>query len=54
MDLYEGKFPRLLEQMGIARERCRFDYVSVGEGEKFAQVITEIVETVRSLGPLSI
>jgi len=45
---------RVLEQMGIDRERCRFDFVSAGEGEKFAQVITEIVEAVRHLGPLSI
>ncbi|MBI2353467.1 MAG: hydrogenase iron-sulfur subunit [Deltaproteobacteria bacterium] len=45
---------RILEQMGIVRERCRFDYVSAGEGEKYVQVITEMVETVTNLGPLSI
>lgn len=45
---------RILEQMGIVRERCRFDYVSAGEGEKYVQVITDMVETVRHLGPLSI
>lgn len=45
---------RILEQMGIVRERCRFDYVSAGEGEKYVQVITEMVATVRQLGPLSV
>lgn len=43
---------RILEQMGISSERCRFDYVSAGEGEKFVQVINDIVEAVRNLGPL--
>ena len=44
---------RVLEQMGIGRERCRFDYVSAGEGEKYVQLITEMVESVRRLGPLN-
>jgi F420-non-reducing hydrogenase iron-sulfur subunit len=42
----------LLGQFGIAEARCRFDYVSAGEGEKFVQVVTETVEAVRALGPL--
>jgi len=45
---------RLLEQMGIERERCRFDYVSAGEGEKYVHVITEMVATVRELGKLTL
>jgi F420-non-reducing hydrogenase iron-sulfur subunit len=43
----------MLEQFGIARERYRFDYVSASEGEKYAQVVTEMVEAVRALGPLN-
>lgn len=43
---------QLLRQFGIEEERCRFDYVSAGEGEKFVRVITEMVETIRNLGPL--
>ena len=43
---------RLLEQFGIEKERCTFDYVSAAEGEKFARVIAEMVSTVQSLGPL--
>lgn len=42
----------MLEQLGVEKERCRLDYVSAGEGEKFSRVIGEIVEAVRALGPL--
>jgi F420-non-reducing hydrogenase iron-sulfur subunit len=42
----------LLQQFGIEEARCRFDYVSAGEGEKFAAVVTEMTEAIRALGPL--
>jgi F420-non-reducing hydrogenase iron-sulfur subunit len=42
---------RLLEQLGIEKERFRMDYVSAGEGEKFVTVITSMVESIRQLGP---
>jgi len=42
----------VLEQLGVEKERCRLDYVSAGEGEKFNRVIGEMVEVVRALGPL--
>ena len=42
----------MLEQLGVEKERCRLDYVSAGEGEKFNRVIAEMVESVRMLGPL--
>jgi len=42
----------LLRQFGVEEARCRFDYVSAGEGEKFAAVVREMVEELRSLGPL--
>lgn len=45
---------RVLEQLGVERERCRFDYVSAGEGEKFAQLVTDMVQSLRRLGPLQI
>ena len=44
---------RYLEQFGIAKERCRLDFVSAGEGEKFVKVVTETVETLKNLGPLA-
>ena len=43
----------ILEQLGVEKERCRLDYVSAGEGEKFSRIIREMVESVRTLGPLS-
>ena len=45
---------RLLKQFGIAEERCCFDYVSAGEGDRFVSVINETVEAVKKLGPLII
>jgi F420-non-reducing hydrogenase iron-sulfur subunit len=42
----------LLEQFGIEPERCRFDFVSASEGEKFVKVVSDMVESVRRLGPL--
>ena len=43
---------RLLKQFGIEGERCRMDFVSAGEGDKFARVIDEMVGTLKGLGPL--
>ena len=45
---------QMLKQFGIGEERCRFDYVSAGEGDKFVQVVNETVATVRKLGPLKV
>jgi len=42
---------RLLGQQGIEPERCRLDFVSAAEGEKFARVASEMTETIRRLGP---
>ncbi len=43
---------RLLAQWGIAPERCRLDFVSAAEGEKFAATVTTMVESIRALGPI--
>ena len=42
---------RLLEYIGIEEGRVQFSWVSAGEGNKFAEVITEVTESVRKLGP---
>ncbi len=44
---------KLLVQLGIEEERCRLDYVSAGEGERFAQLVTDMVESLKRLGPLT-
>ncbi len=43
---------KLLKQFGIEEERCRLDYVSAGEGEKFVRVVSDMVESLRTLGPM--
>ena len=41
----------LLEYVGVEQGRVHFSWVSAGEGEKFAQVIKDVIEEVRKLGP---
>ena len=41
----------VLESMGIQPGRVNFSWVSAAEGAKFSQVITDVVESVRALGP---
>jgi F420-non-reducing hydrogenase iron-sulfur subunit len=43
---------QVLGTYGIEPERCRLDYVSASEGEKFVRVVTEMVKTLREMGPL--
>lgn len=43
---------RLLEPFDIDPRRYRFDFVSAGEGDKFVDVITQMVNDVKELGPL--
>ncbi len=43
---------RLLAQFGIEPERCRFDYVSAREGDRFLRLVAEMTDTLRGLGPL--
>jgi coenzyme F420-reducing hydrogenase delta subunit len=41
----------LLEYLGIEKGRVHFAWVSAAEGKRFAELITEITEEVRVLGP---
>jgi len=41
----------LLEDFGLEDERYRLEWVSASEGPKFAQVMKEIVDKIKSLGP---
>ena len=41
----------LLDDMGIERDRFRLEWVSASEGPRFAQVVREMTEQVRRLGP---
>jgi F420-non-reducing hydrogenase iron-sulfur subunit len=44
-------FKRMLADYGVEPERFRLEWVSAGEGERFAQVVNKITEDVRKLGP---
>lgn len=43
---------RVLDSFGIASARCRLEYVSAGEAERFCRIVTDMVETVTELGAL--
>ena len=45
---------RMLEQMGIEKERFRLEWISAAEGEKFQRVCNEFTEEIKKLGPLSL
>ncbi len=42
---------RLLEHVGIEKGRVQFSWVSAAEAGRFAEVITEVTEDVKKLGP---
>ena len=42
---------KMLEYVGIEEGRVHFSWVSAGEGEKFAQVIREVTDAVKKVGP---
>jgi F420-non-reducing hydrogenase iron-sulfur subunit len=44
---------RLTSGFGIEPERLRLEWVSATEGERYARLVTEMTEQVRTLGPLS-
>ena len=41
----------MLQDFGIEEERFRLEWVSASEGGRFAQVVTEMTEEIRQLGP---
>jgi F420-non-reducing hydrogenase iron-sulfur subunit len=42
---------KLLEQFGIESERVRLEWISASEGDKFAEVVTDMVQQIKKLGP---
>src|SRR5665647_3200098 len=43
---------RILEKLGVNPERLRLEWVSAGEGVRFAEVMNDLSAKVKSLGPL--
>jgi len=44
---------KMLDQMGIEPERFRLEWVSAGEGAKWAKVVKEMTAELQALGPLA-
>jgi F420-non-reducing hydrogenase iron-sulfur subunit len=44
-------FKKLLEYIGIEEDRLHLSWISAAEGERFAEVIKGVTESVRALGP---
>lgn len=45
---------RTLKEFGISEERLKLEWVSASEADKFVEIVTEMVETVKRLGPLAL
>lgn len=45
---------RTLASFGIDPERFRLDWVAAGEAERFKDVVTEMTETIKRMGPLQL
>ena len=41
----------LLEFIGIAPDRVQFSWISAGEGERFAEVVSKVTEDIKKIGP---
>ena len=44
---------KMLDQFGVERDRVRLEWVSASEGERYARVVENMTETLRTLGPLN-
>lgn len=42
---------KLLDSIGIDKKRVRLEFISAGEGNKFADTIVDMVKTLEELGP---
>lgn len=42
---------KLLDSMGVDKERLRLEFISAGEGNKFADTVIEMVAKLKELGP---
>jgi F420-non-reducing hydrogenase iron-sulfur subunit len=47
-------FRKMLEDLGIDKNRLRLEWISAAEGRKFVEVMNQFTEVIRDLGPLNI
>ena len=43
--------PKLLDFMGVEKERVRLEWISASEGRKFSEIVADFTTTVERLGP---
>ena len=41
----------LMQTLGLEKERLRLEWISASEGEKFAKIIKEFVDQLKTIGP---
>lgn len=41
----------VVKQFGLEPQRMRLEWISASEGDRFARVVTEMIEEIRKLGP---
>ena len=46
-----GMLKKLTDQMGIESDRIRLDWVAASEGDRFAEIIKDMTEKIKKLGP---
>jgi F420-non-reducing hydrogenase iron-sulfur subunit len=44
----------MAEQLGIDKRRLRLEWISASEGKRLQEVVNEMTETLRQLGPSKI
>ena len=47
-------FQKMLEGLGIGKDRLRLEWISAAEGKKFVESMNEFTEKIRDLGPLNL
>ena len=45
---------KMLKDQGIDPRRVRLEWISASEGEKYARIVDEFVQTIKELGPLNL
>ncbi|MFQ6066265.1 MAG: hydrogenase iron-sulfur subunit [bacterium] len=45
---------KLVSELGINQERLHLEWISASEGGKFARVVNEFIQKIKSLGPLEL
>jgi F420-non-reducing hydrogenase iron-sulfur subunit len=45
---------KYIEQMGIHKDRIRLEWVSASEGQRFAEIVNKMTDTIKKLGPCEV